>query len=79
MEKQSKITSILKKHEKDSISGKIGFGGVYSPEGNSSVRFNFITVAGKYDKKSITGTFSTTFSDGNKECSFEGIFTISAY
>jgi hypothetical protein len=79
MEKQSKITSILKKHENDSISGKIGFGGIYNPEGNASVRFNFITIAGKYDKKSITGSFSTTFGDGNQEYLSEGDLTISAY
>jgi len=76
-EKLSQITSVLKKHEADSISGKIGFGGVYplSP----SVSFNFISIAGKYDKKSIIGTFSTTFGDENKEYLSEGNFIISAY
>jgi len=77
-EKQSQITSILKKHEKDSISGMIGFGGIYSPDGSSSVAFNFIFIQGKYDKKSINGTFSTTLGDENKEYLSEGDFTISA-
>ena len=75
MEKQSQITSILKKHEKDSISGMIGFGDIYNP----NFGFNSIFVAGKYEKKSITGQFSTTFTDGNKDYSSEGNFIISAY
>ena len=79
MEKQSKITSILKKHEKDSISGSIGFGGIYNPAGNSSVKFNFIFIQGKNNKTSIMGQFSTTFTDGKKDYDSEGNFTISAY
>jgi len=75
IEKQSEITSILKKHEKDSISGMIGFGDIYNP----NFGFNSIFVAGKYEKKSITGQFSTTFTDGNKDYSSEGNFIISAY
>ena len=79
MEKQSKITSILKKHEKDSISGSIGFGGIYNSEGNASVKFNFIFIQGKYNKMSIMGQFSTTFTDGNKDYDSEGHFTIISY
>ena len=78
-EKQSQMTSVLKKHANDSISGRIGFGGIYSPDGNSSVQFNFITIQGKYDKNSIRGTFSTNFSDGNKDYLSEGSFTLSSY
>ena len=78
-EKQSQMTSILTKHANDSISGGIGFGGIYSPDGNSSVRFNFITIQGKYDKNSIRGTFSTTFTNGNKDYPSEGNFIISTF
>ena len=78
-EKQSQIISILKKYEKDSIAGKIGFGGVYQSDMASSVRFNFISIEGKYDENSIRGTFSTTFGDANKIYTSEGNFTILAY
>jgi hypothetical protein len=75
-EKQSQVTSILKKHEHDSISGMLGFGGIYSPSGGSDVKFSAISVHGKYDKKTITGTFSATFNDGNKEYPSEGDFNM---
>jgi len=78
-EKQSKITSVLKKYDKDSISGSIGFGGIYNPDGDISVGFSFITITGRYDKETITGSFSTTFGDKNKEYLSEGNFIISAY
>jgi hypothetical protein len=78
-EKQSQVTSILKKYENDSIAGMIGFGSIYSPSGGSDVKFSTISVHGKYDKKTITGKFSTTFSDGNKEYLSEGDFNISRY
>jgi NRPS condensation-like uncharacterized protein len=80
-EKLSQITSILKKHEKDSTSGMIGFGGIYQPNTDtiSFVRFNTVSIQGKYDKKTIIGTFSTTFGDVSKEYLSEGSFTMSAY
>ena len=80
-EKLSQITSILKKHKKDSILGMIGFGGIYKPNTDtiSFVRFNTISIQGKYDKKTITGTFSTTFGNENEEYLSEGNFTIFAY
>ena len=78
-ERQSQITSKLQKHEKDSISGRIGFGGIYNTGGEAAIAFNFISVQGKYDKKSILGAFSTTLGDGNKEYLSEGNFVISAY
>ena len=77
-ENLSQITSVLKKYEKDSISGMIGFGGVYKPNSNSSFRFNTISIRGKYNKRSIEGTFFTTFGYGNKEYLSEGIFTLSS-
>ena len=82
MEKQSKVNSTLNKHENDSISGGIGFGrigGIYKPKGSSSPLFNVITIVGKYNKDSITGTFTTTFEDGDNEYLSVGTFVISHY
>ncbi len=78
-EKESQVTSILKKHEKDSISGMIGFGSIYSPVESGSIAFNTVSIRGKYDKGSISGKFSTSFTDGNKDYLSEGDFMISAY
>ena len=77
-EKQSQITSVLKKHEKDSIEGMIAFGSIQA-DLSVSVTFNTISIQGKYDKKSITGRFLATFGDKNKEYFSEGSFIMSAY
>jgi hypothetical protein len=79
MEKQSQITSILHKHKNDSISGMIGFGSVFKPNENISSGFNIVKIYGKYDKTSIYGKFSTTFTDGNKEYVSEGDFKLRLY
>ncbi|MDR1458614.1 MAG: hypothetical protein LBI60_00140 [Bacteroidales bacterium] len=78
-EKQSQITSILKKHENDSISGMLGFGSIYNPDGDSGGGFNTVSIQGKYDKNSISGKFSTTYSDGKKEYLSEGVFNLIHY
>ena len=77
-EKQSQIISVLKKHENDSISGMIGFGNISIIGANPADGLNTVSIHGKYDKKSIKGTFSTTFNDGNKDYLSEGEFVISA-
>jgi hypothetical protein len=78
-EKQSRVTSILVKHEKDSISGMLGFGSVFNPNESSDIKFNTINVYGKYDDKSITGKFSFTISEGNKEYLSQGDFNLVRY
>jgi hypothetical protein len=79
MEKQSQITSILKKHKNDSISGMIGFGSIFKPNENISSGFNTLKIYGKYNKTSIYGKFSTTFTDESKEYLSEGDFELSQY
>jgi hypothetical protein len=80
-EQDSQMTSILQKKSNDSIAGRIGFGKIYNPSGGPAI--NTISVSGKYykeDAKSyISGTFSTIFSIGEKECPSEGIFVLQSY
>ena len=76
-EKQSQIISTLKKHKNDSISGGIGFGSISIIGENPPDGLSSISIRGKYDKNTITGVFSTIFSDGNKDYPSEGNFTIS--
>ncbi|MDR1878842.1 MAG: hypothetical protein LBQ64_04685 [Bacteroidales bacterium] len=73
-EKTSQVTSVLKKGKNNSISGMIGFGKVLEKDA-----FNTITIQGTYDKKSITGTFSTLFTDGTTTYPSEGTFTLEWY
>ena len=76
-EEDSKIISNLKKHDKDSVSGVIGFGSISIIGENRPDGLSTIYIRGIYDKKSIYGVFSTTFSDGNKDYLSEGKFVIS--
>jgi hypothetical protein len=78
-EKQSQITSILKKHAHDSITGMLGFGSIFNPDENAASGFNTVSIRGKYDRSSIRGTFYTTFSDGKGEYLSEGRFEMKLY
>ena len=69
-EEQSQLISTLKKHENDSISGIIAFG-------NNFGSFSEIFIEGKYDEKTIIGTFSGTIIYVDASFLSEGSFTIS--
>jgi len=78
-EKQSGTTSILKKYSNDSISGMIGFAGkIYNPDKKENVTFMTIKIEGKYKSNTISGVFSTTFTneDDNKQYNSTGDFSI---
>ena len=77
-EKESQIISVLKKHENDSISGMIGFGNISITAGQRPDGLSAVAIGGRYDKKSIKGVFSTTFSDGERDYISEGKFVISS-
>jgi hypothetical protein len=80
-EKQSQMTSILQKKSNDSITGRIGFGNVYSPNGGPAI--NTISISGKHykegEKTYISGTFSTTFSIDGTPCPSEGTLVLKSY
>ena len=76
-EKQSKTTSILKKHPNDSISGMIGFvGKIYNPNKGENATFQAVKIEGRYKSNTITGVFYTTFSNDGRQYDSSGEFII---
>ena len=76
-EKRSGTISALKKHPNDSISGMIGFAGkIYNPDKDGTASFQAVKINGTYKSNTISGTFHTTFTDGNKQYDSTGDFSI---
>jgi hypothetical protein len=76
-EKQSQITSILKKQDNKTIRGMLGFGSLLT--GTTNNAFNAITINGIYTEKSISGLFSATLMHDGKEYESTGSFTMTLF
>jgi hypothetical protein len=79
-EKQSQVTSKLKKHADNSISGMIGFAGkMYNSNHVEFGNFQFIKVEGNYHSGVVEGTFSLTLAKGEQQYHSKGTFILEPF
>ena len=79
-EKQSQVTSKLKKHDNDSIWGMLGFAGkIYNQAYVEFGTFQTIKVEGNYNSNVIRGTFSLTLVKEEQRYNSTGTFILEPF